>query len=255
MTTNIKWDENTVIRRNSLALKLENYLSLTASELEFLDTIASRTRRYGPREDVVREGEPAGLMRIMLSGWAYRYKHLPDGRRQTLGFFLPGDICDLHIGLLKVMDHSLATITHAVVAEIEGVEFETLISRSERLKRAFQWESLVNMAIQREWTLNLGQRSAFERIAHLLCELYARLEPAGLATDHALEFPLIQTDLADASGISAVHVNRTLKELRATGLIKLEGRMLLFPDMARLRNVAAFDPRYLHLGLHEELPQ
>ena len=239
------------MKRNSLALKLENYLPLAAPEREFLDALVSRTRHYGPREDIVREGEPARLMRIMISGWAYRYKQLPDGRRQTLCFFLPGDICDLHIGLLEVMDHSLATITSAIVAEIEDDQFEIMIGRFEGLKRAFRWESLVNMAIQREWALNLGQRSAFERIAHLICELYARLEAAGLAGNGVLEFPLIQTDLADASGISAVHVNRTLKELRVADLIKLDGKKLMIPDRARLEGVAAFDPKYLHLARHE----
>jgi CRP-like cAMP-binding protein len=210
--------------------------------------IQGRVRQLPARADIVREGETPRVMRFMLSGWAYRYKQLPDGRRQIVGFFLPGDICDLHLSILRSMDHSLATITPAEVAEIDNDEFDKAIANSQALKAAFWWESLITIAILREWALNLGQRTALERIAHVLCEIYTRLETIKLASDHEIEFPLTQTDLGETCGISTVHVNRILKELRLDNLIAMDGRMLSFPDMGRLKALGAFDPRYLHLG-------
>lgn len=253
MITNVNLGRVGDRNNNPLAQKLGNYLSLTAAEIATLDGLVLRkTRRYEARHEIVREGDPACTMRFMLSGWANRYKQLPDGRRQTVGFFLPGDICDLNVAILKVMDHSLAAISAVVITEIGDVEFESTISQFSRLKKAFQWESLVNMAIQREWTHNLGQRSAFERIAHLLCEIHLRLELVGMSNGNLLEFPLTQTDLAEAGGISTVHVNRTMQELRRAGLIHQKGRQLELTNLEGLREAASFDPRYLHLGRQGE---
>jgi CRP-like cAMP-binding protein len=113
--------------------------------------------------------------------------------------------------------------------------------------QALLWDQLVTAAIQREWTFNLGRRTAFERMAHLLCELFMRLQAAGLTGDRSCSFPLTQADLADALGLSAVHVNRTLQELRADGLIVLRGKELLVTDLDRLQEAAQFDANYLHL--------
>ena len=119
-----------------------------------------------------------------------------------------------------------------------------------RVTEAMWWDTLVSTSIQREWIVNLGQRDAFERVGHLLCELYLRLDGVGLTMGNSCELPLVQTDLADATGLSAVHVNRTLKELRAAGLIVLKGRMLHIPDLAALKAATMFNPNYLHLD-HE----
>ena len=146
------------------------------------------------------------------------------------------------------MDHSLSALTPVTIAEIDALDFQHAIEPFPRLKRAFQWESLVNMSIQREWTLNLGQRSALERIAHLFCELHVRLETVGLAGPGELHFPLTQTDIADATGITTVHVNRTMKELREGGLIAIQGKIIIVPSMAKLQEIAAFDRYYLYLG-------
>jgi CRP-like cAMP-binding protein len=233
-----------------VARKLANYLRLGEAELGILDRMVATAReRYFPaRADILREGERPRVMRFMLAGWAHRYKQLPDGRRQTVGYFLPGDVCDLHIPMMSGMDHSLASLTPTVLVEVEHHEFEQLLKSNSRLEKAFWWEGLVNLAIQREWTLNLGQRAAFERLAHLFCELYTRLECVGLASKNLFEFPLTQADLAEATGISAVHVNRTLRELREQNLTKFIGKTLVLQDIERLKSVAAFDARYLHLG-------
>lgn len=205
-------------------------------------------RKLGPRQDIIREGDNPKVVNVLLSGWAMRYKQLPDGRRQILSFFIPGDVCDAHVFVLKEMDHSIGTLTDVTYAEIAPAEFEQLIESSGRISKALWWSELVTMAIQREWTANIGQRSAIERLAHLFCEMSIRLRVAGMNGDHAFMFPLTQNDLADALGMTPVHVNRTLQRMRGDGLIELAHRELSICDPAGLAKVAQFNPNYLHLA-------
>jgi len=209
--------------------------------------IGERTLRAGPGEDLVCEGDRPDRVRIILSGWLTRYKTLEDGRRQIVNFVLPGDTCDPQIYLLRQMDHSIATLTPVVYAEIEAARFEELLAADRSLAEAFQIEMLVTMAVQREWVINLGRRVALERIAHLLCEIFERLRPVGLLEGQSCAFPITQMDLADATGLSVVHVNRTIQELRANNLIVLRERTLTINDLAALKNLALFLPNYLHL--------
>ena len=210
------------------------------------DAARERVRHFGAREDIIREGDaPTGVL-LMLEGWACRYKYLEDGRRQIVGLLLPGDLCDLNIFLLREMDHSIATLTAAKVSEIGREAFERLLARP-RVAEALLWDALVTAAIQREWIVNLGQRHALERTAHLLCEVFLRLRVAGRASGTSCEFPVTQAELADATGLSAVHVNRTLQELRSMRLITLAGRTLTIHDMDALMQAALFNPNYLHL--------
>jgi CRP-like cAMP-binding protein len=237
--------------RHALTTKLENFVRLSADERGFLDEITSqRVRQLDAREDIVREGESPAAMMVMLGGWACSYKMLEDGRRQILNLLLPGDVCNLDALVSREWDHSIATITAATVAEVSRTRFDELLTRYPRLWQALWWESMVSSAIQREWTVNLGQRDAFERVAHLLCELFMRLEAAGLTQGDSSDFPLTQTDLGDATGLSTVHVNRTLRGLREAGLIALRGHRLRIFDMAALRRHAMFNANYLHLD-HE----
>jgi CRP-like cAMP-binding protein len=175
---------------------------------------------------------------------------LPDGRRQIVAFFVPGDFCDLNVYILKQMDHSIGAITRLAVADISRDEMDHLTTNHPRITQALWWESLVQHAIQREWTLNLGQRSAYERIGHLLVEVYLRLKTVGLTWNGTCDFPLTQVDIADATGLTPVHVNRTLQELRRDELIELERKQLNIPDLHRLMDVAMFNANYLHLD-HE----
>lgn len=233
---------------NLLTRKFENFVRLSSEDKATLDAMAkTRVRRYAPRDDVVREGEAPRDMHVILSGWAYRYKTLEDGRRQILAFFLPGDVCDLNMHLLREMDHSFGALTQLTVAELPQRMIEDITAEHPRLMQALTWETLVNLAIQREWTLNLGQRTAIERISHLLVELHARLRAVGLAEADSCAMPATQTDLADATGLTAVHVNRTLQEMRARNLVKLKSGVLAFPDLDALKRTALFNPNYLHL--------
>jgi CRP-like cAMP-binding protein len=183
----------------------------------------------------------------MLDGWACRYKQLPDGKRQIVSLFVPGDFCDVNVYILRSMDHSIGAITRLKVAMITPDEMNALTATRPRITQALWWHELVTSAIQREWTLNLGQRSAYERLAHLLIELYMRLNTVGRAQHGRCDFPLTQNDLADATGLTAVHVNRTLQELRRDGLIELDRKQLQILDLERMVDVSMFNANYLHL--------
>ncbi len=204
-------------------------------------------RRVEARADIVHEGDPPRAVNLVCEGWAYRYKALPDGRRQIVAFFLPGDICDLNVQLLRQLDHSIGTITPLRYVELQPSWFLEAARDCPRVMQALQWETLVSGAIQREWTLNLGQRTAIERVAHLFCELFWRLQSIGMATSCGYALPLTQSDLAEATGMTSVHVNRTLQQVRARDLIRLHGGRLEIPNLPALTNVALFNPDYLHL--------
>lgn len=235
----------------ALIAKLERFTRLSSADKILIQRLGTeRVRHFGAREDILREGEAPTDVNLILSGWACRYKQLEDGRRQIIAFFLPGDLCDHNIFILREMDHSVGTITKVTVAGVSRETFEAATLKHSRITQALWWESLVTAAIQREWTVNLGQRNATERMAHLLCELFLRLQSVELTNANSCEFPVTQTELADATGLTSVHVNRTLQELRSAGLIKLNNRTLDIPDLERLMQIAMFNTNYLHLG-HE----
>jgi len=233
---------------NPLVRKLEQFTHLSAEDRGILERAGSvQVRRYAPGEDVIAEGEAPREVNLVLSGWGCRYKQLEDGRRQITAFFLPGDLCDLNIFILRAMDHSVSALTTLTVAQLTRETFEQLMDGHPRITQALWWEALVNIAIQREWTVNIGQRNALERVGHLLCELFIRLRATGLTSENGCDFPITQADLAAATGLSVVHVNRTLQELRHAGLIVLHGKHLSIPDFPALMKVSLFNPNYLHL--------
>jgi CRP-like cAMP-binding protein len=233
---------------NPLVTKLGRFVRLASADAAMIERIsAKRVRNFEPHEDIIHEGDRPEHINLILSGWACRYKVLEDGRRQVIAFFLPGDLCDLNVFVLRHMDHSIGTITAVTLSEITRDSFDELMMSHPRVTQALWWESLVNTATQREWAVNLGQRDATERLAHLFCELFLRLKSSGLARGDTVDMPLTQVELGDATGLSAVHVNRTLQELRSSGLIVLKGRTLTIPDFEALKAVALFNANYLHL--------
>ena len=242
----------------TLALRLDAFTRLSSDDKAAIAKISNTSRVIAPRRDLIREGENPKFAHLMLDGWACRYKTLPDGRRQIVAFFVPGDFCDLNVYVLRQMDHSVGAITRLSVADISREDMDRLTARYPRVAQALWWEALVNAAIQREWTFNVGQRTAYERIAHLLTELFLRLRTVKMTNGTSCDFPLTQNDLADATGLTAVHVNRTLQELRRDGLIELERRQLTILDMQRLMEAAMFNANYLHLeheGRHLDAKQ
>ncbi len=232
-----------------LIRKLNHFSKLSSQDRETLAVAAGqRVRRFDARQDISIEGEKPEVMNLIQDGWACRYKVLEDGRRQIVSFFLPGDLCDLNVFVLQELDHSIGTITPVTLSEISKQMFEELMGASPRIAQALWWESLVSAAIQREWTVNVGRRDAFERVAHLLCELFIRLRSVGMSEGDSCDFPLTQSDLGEATGLSNVHVNRVLQELRSANLIVLKQRKLTIPDLAALQHAALFNENYLHLG-------
>jgi CRP-like cAMP-binding protein len=234
----------------AVASKLEAFTRLSSDDRSALGELSRNSRYIDARRDLVSEGDKPRYVHLVMDGWACRYKQLPDGKRQIVALFVPGDFCDVNVYILRAMDHSIAAITRLKVAMITPEEMNALTAERPRITQALWWHELVTAAVQREWTLNLGQRTAYERIGHLLVELYLRLQTVGRAQDGRCDFPLTQNDLADATGLTPVHVNRMLQELRRDGLIELERKQLQIIDLQRLMGVSMFNPNYLHLD-HE----
>lgn len=224
-----------------MALDAEDRAALAKLELGAPCINAART-------DIAREGENPNVIRLLISGWACRYKDLPDGRRQIVGFFLPGDFCDLNVYILSELDHSIGALTPVRYFEIQPHYFQEVVDTRPHLLRALLWHEMVASGIQREWLLSIGQRSPVERLAHLFIELYHRLRAVGLVHGHSFDFPITQHHLAEANGLSLVHVNRTLQEMRREGLIELADRQLKILDFDKLSRTAMFNGNYLHFN-------
>lgn len=232
-----------------LKLQIESFAELPSCDRTLIERLAARSvRELAPRRDLLREGERPRAINLILDGWACRYKQFADGRRQIVGFHIPGDLCDPSLGVVDAMDHSIAAVTRLRYAEIPLAEVETLAAQSPSIARALRWSEQVNAAVAREWVANVGQRSAHERIAHLFCEMFLRLRAVGLTDGNRCDFPLTQTDLACATGLTAVHVNRTLQEMRRQGLLEFGFRKLVVPDLEALKRAGTFSANYLHLG-------
>jgi CRP-like cAMP-binding protein len=234
-----------------VASKLDAFTRLSPEDRAAMSDITRNVQYIDARRDLISEGDRPRHIHLVLDGWACRYKQLSDGKRQVLSLFVAGDFCDINTCLLKAMDHSIGALTRVRVAVIAPEDMNALSAERPGIGRALRWHELVAAAIQREWTLNIGQRSAYQRLAHLLIELYLRLKVVGRASNGHCDFPLTQNDLADATGLTSVHVNRTLQELRRDGLIELERKQLQFRDLQRMIDLAMFNPNYLHLD-HEE---
>lgn len=234
--------EQVVLRRLNASRRLSD-----AGNAAIRAAVREKILKAGSGEDIICEGARPDKVRVFLSGWACRYKVLEDGRRQIVNFILPGDTCDAYIYLVSVMDHSIGTLTPVIFSEIERSLFERLVATDTTVAEALLCESLAEASIQREWAINLGRRDALERVAHLICEVFERLRVVGLVDGNSFTFPITQVDLADATGLSTVHLNRTLQELRASGLITLRDRHLTIHDFQALSNAALFNPKYLHL--------
>ncbi len=232
---------------NPFVRKMESFVRLSPADRRTLEGAVERTQILGPRKNIIHEGDEPSAVNVLLQGWACRYKVLADGRRQIVSLLLPGDMCDPHVFLLPTMDQSLGTITPAVVAKVPGAAIRAMAAGSAAIAEALNWEMLTCAEIQREWTVSLGRRTAVERIAHLFCEVSLRSGVTDPRNASDCEFPLTQTDLADAMGLSTVHVNRTMQELRGRGAVEVRGKRLVINDRDALEELAMFDPRYLHL--------
>jgi CRP-like cAMP-binding protein len=227
--------------------KLEQHGPLTEDERHVVQQITARTVIYSPREDIVPEGSIVNYSSLILEGFAIRYNHSWEGRRQITAFHVAGDFADLHSFLLKKMDNGVAALTSCAVAQVAHADLKEITKQFPYLTRVLWLTTLIDGAVHRAWLTTLGRMEARERLAHFFCEVRDRLEPIGLVRDNTFELPITQEELGDAFGMSTVHVNRVLQELRAEGLISSRGRSLTINDAERLRQMGQYSPDYLHV--------
>jgi CRP-like cAMP-binding protein len=235
-----------------LLQRLTGLLPLSPEESRALEELAGPARLYRTHEDLVREGHAATHVGLLVSGFAFRCRILPDGRRQIVSYLIPGDLCDARQLLLPVATHSVSTLTPANMVSFPREALLAAIERHPRIGQALCWLAIVEELIAREWLVNVGQRTAIERLAHLLCEIFTRMKAVGLTDRGRCELPLTQVELADSLALSTVHVNRTLQELRRQGLVSLSAGMLEIHDFEALQAVAMFTAAYLQPG-HPEM--
>jgi CRP-like cAMP-binding protein len=231
---------------NPFIRKLRHGASLTSVDEQILAELAHSVHQAEARRDLSFEGEAPRTLVLILEGWACRYKQLENGRRQIISVFIPGDLCEPFGVLPQFMESSIATLTPAVVARVPLDEIRKATQVSLRIEEALWWDLLTATALDRERVVSLGRRSASERLGHFFCELYFRLGAAGLVEQREYEMPITQADLADLLGLSVVHLNRSLQELRGAGLISLRGRRLRILNLERLKSACFFDEAYLH---------
>ncbi|WP_375428920.1 Crp/Fnr family transcriptional regulator [uncultured Sphingomonas sp.] len=224
---------------------------LTTLDIKALEHATGWGRTYNAKQDLIREGDEPGPVFVILEGWACRYKILPNGTRQIMAFLMAGDACDLHISMLAEMDHGIQAITTARVATVSREEMRTMMHDHPSIARAMYVAQLVDEGIMRAWIVSMGRRSSLERVAHLMCELYLRARDIGLTAAGHVELPLSQIVLADALGMTPVHMNRLLKDLRLAGAMALRRGNLTILDAAKLVQIAGFDENYLHRRMRQ----
>ena len=240
---------------NRFVEKLNGFSPLTQDEIDALSAATTNCRRHNPKYDLIREGDRPGPVFVVLEGWACRYKVLPNGSRQILAYLMPGDSCDLHVGLLAEMDHSIQTVTSALVATVARQEMDALFERFKGIAKAMYLSQLIDEGTMRAWITSMGRRASIERVAHLMCELYLRARNIGLTLEPPFALPLSQTMLADSLGMTPVHLNRVLKELRGSGAMTLQRGSLVIEDPVQLIRIAGFDENYLHRRLRTDNPR
>ena len=231
--------------------KLKLRAELTDEEERVIRSLVASMKRAKADELLVRAGERLETSMLLLDGWAVRSKDLPSGERQVLEIHLPGDFMDLHGYTLRWLEHDVVSITDCSVAMVPHERLTEVFNAHPRLARLYWLSTNIDASITREMALSLGQRSAISRMAHLFCELHARLGIVGRTKGNTIEFPLTQRELAECLGLTVVHVNRTLQELRRSSLIEAENWQVTILDKAGLEAIADFDPAYLHMQKHD----
>lgn len=234
---------------NQFTTKLGKLAPLNKAAAAALNNVTSSAQMYSARHDLIREGDKPGPLLVVLEGWACRYKILPNGTRQMLAFLMPGDCCDLHIDLLAEMDHGIQTITPCLVAKVDRQTINQTFDEHPAIMKAMYLAQLIDEGTLRAWITSIGRRASIERVAHLMCELYLRARNIGLGGDQHLVLPLSQIVLADALGMTPVHINRVLKQLRLSGAMTISRGSLIIINPEKLVEIAGFDENYLHRRL------
>jgi CRP-like cAMP-binding protein len=227
--------------------KLRARDDLSAEEEAAIRGAVSEIRDYPSDRTFIRAGEELNHSTILLDGLMARHKDLREGQRQITELHVGGDFADLHSFTLKRLDHHVMTLTPCRAAIVPHDNLRMITERFPHLTRVYWFATNLDAAIHREWELSLGRRSAIARLAHLFCELHVRLGVVGLADGLEYDLSLTQAELSECLGLTSVHINRTLKELREQELVEFRGNRVVIADLAGLRRLAEFDPAYLYL--------
>ena len=228
-------------------LKLRARAPVGPDEEQAIRDAVGEVRTYPADHLIIRAGQRIESSTLLLDGIICRYKDLSEGQRQITELHVPGDFADLHSFTLKRLDHNIMALTPARVAMVSHEKLSQITERFPHLTRLYWFTTNVDAAIHREWEVSLGRRTALSRIAALFCEMRLRFELVGMTEGDGYALPLTQTDLAECLGLTPIHVNRTLKELREQGLVQFKSGRVTILDWDRLRQVAEFDPAYLYL--------
>ena len=240
----------------SLRLRqLEAQGPLPAEDRALILGLPCRLRRLDAGSYLLREGDVPAHCSVLVTGYAFRQKVTGSGARQILSICIPGDAVDLQNMFLDISDHGVQLLTQAKVADIPRDVLQDLVLANPRIGHAMIELTLIESSILREWVVNVGRRDARARVAHILCEFAVRLEQRGLTTDHGFELPMTQEQLADATGLTSVHVNRVLRSLESDGLINRRRRQIHFDDWRALQDAGDFSRRYLHVSDHDTLAE
>lgn len=230
-----------------LFLKLRQRDELADFEEQALLNAVSEIRDVSEGDTLIHAGDPLNYSTILLDGIIGRVRDLSDGRRQIIELHVPGDFYDLHAFLLKTLDHSIEALTPARIAIVPHDRLKSITERWPHLARLLWTATLLDGAIHREKILSIGRRSAISRLAHLLCELHVRLRVVGLTQGNSYKLALTQAQIADAAGLTQVHVNRTLKELRDREIVTVRGGVVSIGNLGALIDIAEFTDDYLYL--------
>jgi CRP-like cAMP-binding protein len=231
--------------QSPLSRKLTAFVALSDADLATLARFFQRRRVFEPGHEMIHEGQANSRAYVLADGWACSYKLLPDGGRQIVNFQIPGDFMGLRSILFRAADHGIEAVTRIEASEVLASDILDAFATAPRLATAVLWAASRDEAMVVEHLVNLGRRSAEERMAHLLLELGARLTLVGIGDRTGFDCPLTQYHLADALGLSAVHVNRILRQLREEGLVTFQKGRVKFDDFDRLKDRAGFDTAYL----------
>jgi CRP-like cAMP-binding protein len=231
----------------ALLLKLRIRDEVSEREADVLRSAIGEVQTFPTGKTLVRLGAPVIQSTLLIDGMVSRYRDMKDGQRQIMELHVAGDFVDLHGFLLKRLDHNIGTMTPVTVGFVPHQTLARITQEEPHLSRMLWLSTLMDASIQREHILSMGRRAALARIGHLMCELCIRFEVIGLAEDRSFALPLTQLDIADATGLTSIHVNRMLKQLREQKLLTFRGGRVQIHDWEGLQTVSDFDPTYLHL--------
>lgn len=231
-----------------LIRKLDGPGMLNEDDRQALKELPFRSMTVPASAHLVREGHQVAECCLLISGYAFRYKVAANGARQIVSFHMAGDVLDLQHLLLQKADHSVQSLTEATVAWVPITAINALIEARPNIGKTLWRDTLIDASIFREWVLNVGQRDAKSRVAHMLCEFAVRRETAGLGTPERFDLPMSQEHIGDATGMTTIHVNRMLMALENDGVIERDKRDVRVIDWERMRRAAGFDAKYLHVA-------